>query len=167
MSTAGAQSPCVPASRALSADRPQASSPVLERKISVRANAVTLREALDRVASIARIRFSYSAELLPLTRSACLDYESVSVARILSDLLAGVPVRAVAVGMDQVALTPVERAKPAPPRSSEAQPVMKQVGQLDRVVITGNNSGDSQRGIPVAVSVVSREQLDQRNSGSL
>jgi iron complex outermembrane receptor protein len=164
--SAGAQSSCVPASRALSADATRSGAPLLEKRISVRAKSVTLREALDKVAAAADIRFSYSTETLPLGRPACLDYQSVSVARILSDLFEGVAVRAVAVSADQVALTPVQDEKPAP-RSAESTPVMKQVGLLERVVITGVASDDVQRANPVAVSVVSRENVMARGSASL
>lgn len=164
--SAGAQSSCVPASRALSVDATRSGAPLLEKRISVRAKSVTLREALDKVAAAGHIRFSYSAEALPLDRPACLDYQSASMTRILSDLFEGVAVRAVAVSADQVALTPVQNEKPAP-RSAESMPVMKQVGLLERVVITGVASDEIQRANPVAVSVVSRQDVMARGSASL
>ncbi|MGH9420284.1 MAG: hypothetical protein ACRD3J_09940, partial [Thermoanaerobaculia bacterium] len=77
---AGAQSFCAPASRAAVASLSgNDTSGILARKVSLHDHDVSLREALDRLAATAHIRLSYSAELLQLTRSVCLDYASATV----------------------------------------------------------------------------------------
>ena len=85
-------------------------SPPLDRSITVRATNLSLRDALDRVATAARIRLSYSAEQVPLDRAVCVSADASPAGRILADLLAGTDVAAVVVGTDQVVLTP----RPAP-----------------------------------------------------
>lgn len=165
--TAGAQSWCAPASRAVSASpAPVGSSPTLDRKVSLHGKGISLREALDRVAATARIRLSYTAELLPLAQPVCLEYKSATVGQVLSDLLEGTAVSPVVVGTDQIALTPVRESE-TPELGAKAVPIMKQVGLLNRVVVTGNATSTSQRALPIALDVVSGEQLSQRHSGSL
>ena len=161
-SVAGAQSSCAPAS---GASIPFASSDenLLSRRVSLHGRNVSLRDALDRLAAAARIRLSYSAELLQLSRSVCLEYVSAPVAQVLADLLAGAAVRPVVLGADQIVLTPA----PAPTLSNESAPILKSVGLLDRIVVTGSTIGTSQRALPIALDVVSGPELADRESGSL
>ena len=165
---AGAQSSCTPSARGVSASPATMASSrewagSLARRVSLHGRDISLREALDRLSAAAGIRLSYTAELLPLSSAVCLDYESVSVGDVLTDLLDGVPVRPVAVGVDQVVLAPL------PPEQSvigSPAPVamLARVGLLNRVVVTGSASGGSQRSLPIALDVITGEQLSQRGT---
>ncbi|MEO8575899.1 MAG: TonB-dependent receptor plug domain-containing protein [Gemmatimonadales bacterium] len=161
---AGAQSNCAPATRVSGITVSNAAN-VMDRVVSLHGRGVSLREALDRLAAAARIKLSYAAEQLDLARPVCIEYESATVSRVLADLLAGAQVQPVVLGGDQVALAvvkehPVAKTEPAPQ-------MMKQVGLLDRVVVTGSTIGASQRALPIALDVVGGQQLSQRGSGSL
>lgn len=158
---AGAQPVCAPASRALQT-LPVAANPLMERRISLHGRDVSLRDVLDRVAAASRIHISYSSEALDLSRSVCLDYEYAPLGRILAELLGEDRVRPVVFGADQVVLTPSLMVT-----STEVPvPIMKQIGVLDRVVVTGSTV-TSERGRPFALSVLEAEQLAQRAATSL
>ena len=45
--------------------------------------------------------------------------------------------------------------------------MLQKIGQLDRVVVTGSAAGASQRGLPVALDVVSGKQLSQKGATTL
>ncbi len=160
--TAGAQPSCAPASRAFVPDASAES--LLARKISFRASSVSLRDALDMLADATRIRLSYAADLLPLSRTVCVEYDSAPLGRILADLLEGAAVQPVVIGKDQIVLTPSRVARAATP---DASPIMKQVGLLDRVVVTGNPSQLTDRSTPSAMDVVSGEKIADRGATSL
>ena len=162
--SAGAQSNCAPVSRA-SGISVSNSADVMDRVVSLHGRGVSLREALDRLAAAARIRLSYAAEQLDLARPVCLEYESASVSRILADLLHGALVQPVVLGGDQVVLAAVKEHTPQ--KGEPASPMMKQVGLLDRVVVTGSTIGASQRALPVALDVVGGHELSQRGAGSI
>jgi len=163
---AGAQSSCASPARGASGLADDWTGP-LARKVSLHGREVSLREALDRLAAAARVRLSYTAELLPLTRAVCLAYESAPVGTVLVDLLDGTSLRPVAAGDDQVVLAPT----PAPTAASLAAPqtvvMARQVSVLDRVVVTGSTAGGSQRSLPFALDVISGSQLSQRGAESL
>lgn len=163
---AGAQSSCASSARGASGTADDWTGP-LARKISLYGRDVSLREALDRLAAAARVRLSYTAELLPLTRAVCLAYESAPVGAVLVDLLDGTSLRPVAAGDDQVVLAPTPAGNPGP--AADPQPVMmtRQVSVLDRVVVTGSTAGGSQRSLPFALDVINGSQLSQRGDESL
>jgi len=122
----------------------------LERRVSLQFRDVSLRDALDRVMAVARVRISYSAELLPLDRSVRASFDSASVATVLDALLHDLAVVPVVSGGNQIVLAPVRDARGAPP------PVTRPVGtaELDRVVVTGTADGGAQRALPVALAVI-------------
>ena len=161
-SVAGAQSNCAPASRA-SVPSGSFVENLLSRRVSLHGRNVSLRDALDRLAAAARVRLSYSAELLELSRPVCLEYESAPISHVLDDLLAGAPLRPVVLGADQIVLTPA----PVQTAPVEAGPILKSVGMLDRVIVTGSTVGASQRALPIAMDVVGGQQLSQRSTGSI
>ncbi len=163
--TAGAQASCAPSSRAFVADAESGKHQLLARRISIRAGTLPLREALDVVADAARIRLSYAADLLPLSRSVCLVYESATVAQVLADLISDARVRPVVVGGDQIALAADRHA--ATSGVETPAPIMGQVGLLERVVVTGNTSELLDRSTPAAMSIVTSEKMSDRGSASL
>lgn len=158
---AGAQSSCAPANR-VSVENISSSDDVMRRSVTLHGRDVSLRDALDRLAAAARFRLSYSAEQLDLSKSVCLEYESAPVSAVLDGILAGARVRPVVLGNDQIVLTPTPRQSTA-----ETPMLLKSVGILDRVVVTGSTVGASQRALPVALDVVSGQQLSERGAGSL
>lgn len=107
------------------------------------AGRLTLRAALDRLATEARVRLSYSRELLPLDRQSCLADTPVPFGAALARLLAGTGVSAVAVTDDQIVLAPAPATPDAPP-----------VPVLQRVVVTGSASATPARRLPFALDVV-------------
>ncbi|MBW7932553.1 MAG: TonB-dependent receptor plug domain-containing protein [Gemmatimonadaceae bacterium] len=125
----------------------------LDRRLSVQFRDVSLREALDRVMAVARVRISYSAELLPLDRSVRAAFDSTTVRAVLAELLRDVPVLPVVSGGTQIVLAPVRDVRvPAPPRLAVG------TAELDRVVVTGTADGAPQRALPVSLAVLdSRE----------
>ncbi len=135
----------------------------LDRPITVHATELSLRNALDRVAAISKLRLSYSAEALPLDRAVCLSADAEPVGQVLRDLLAGVSVAAVAVGNDQIVLTPraTTATHQASPQSSRAPEL------LDRVVVTGSAIGAPERELTVGVDVVNGHQLSRQNTTTL
>lgn len=159
---AGAQASCAPAGRA-SVSGVLVTDNILTRRVSLHGRDVALRDALDRLAAAAHIRLSYSAEVLELSRPVCLEYESAPVSAVLADLLAGAAVRPVVLGSDQIVLTPAA----AQTSAQEPVTILKSVGQLDRVVVTGSTVGASQRALPVALDVVQGQQIAERAAGSL
>src|SRR5262249_44900049 len=106
----------------------------LDRPVSAHAPALALREALERVAAVAKIRLSYSSGIVPIDRAVCLEADATPAGRVLAQLLLGVNVTPIVVGDDQVVLAP-RQPNPAPrPTTNEVAPP---VGVLDRVVVTG------------------------------
>jgi outer membrane receptor protein involved in Fe transport len=166
-SAAGAQSNCASSARGASMEPADGEwSGALARRVSLHGHDVSLREALDRLAATARIRLSYTAELLPLTRAVCLAYESASVGSVLTDLLVGTTLEPVAAGSDQVVLAPAPQ-RTSTPSTPPMVTMFRSVGVLDRVVVTGSAAGGSQRSLPIALDVISGQQLSQRDAGSL
>ena len=138
----------------------------LDRRITVRASGLSLRDALDRVAAIAKIRLSYSSEGLPLSRAVCLSANGDPAGKVLAGLTAGTNVVAVPAGGDQVALTP--RQQPAPAAQPEPVPEMApSVGVLDRVIVTGSAVPAPERELTVGVNVLSGRQLARENTSTL
>ena len=78
----------------------------LDRVVSIHVTAISLRDALDRVAALAHLRLSYSTELLPLDRVTCLVADARPVGSVLTSLLAGTRVDPVVASGDQVVLSP-------------------------------------------------------------
>ncbi len=163
----GAQSSCAPAGRAMEVTLVGSDGTgIMSRTVSLHGREIALREALDRLAAAAHIRLSYTAELLPLTRSVCLDYTGAPVGKVLADLLGDAQVQPVLIGGDQVVLAPV-RATIAAQKPVEPEMMLHRIGQLDRVVVTGSAAGASQRSLPIALDVVSGKQVSQNGATTL
>jgi outer membrane receptor protein involved in Fe transport len=158
---AGAQSGCGP--RAAAPAPAGGWAPPLDRSVSLHAGDVSLRSALDRLAAASRVRFSYSADLLPLDRRVCASGDAVPVGQALAELLHGTGVAAVVAGPDQVVLAPSR--EPAAAGAAGAEPV--QTVALDRIVVTGTPNGGSQRALPYALDVLDGGVLERRGTGRL
>lgn len=135
---------------------------VLARTVSFHVREVSLRDALDRLAAVARVRLSYSADLLPLNRRVCVAYDSVALGDALAELLRGTAVVPVIAGTDHVVLAPSPAAVAA-----AAEPPPQKVVVLDRVVVTGSAAGDAQRPLAVALGVLDGRELEKQTAGTL
>jgi len=135
----------------------------LDRFVTAHASRIFLRDALDRVVAITRIRLSYSTESVPLNRTVCLSADRTPVGQVLSDLLAGTNVSAVSVGSDQVVLAPRPEApeKPADPEMAPSMSV------LDKMVVTSSATSSPTREVAVGMDVVSGRQLAHDNASTL
>ena len=136
---------------------PKAESPApLSVRITLHARDVALREALDRIAALARVRISYSGDVVPLDRRVSVARAGTAIGDVLQELLAGLPVAASAVGDDHIVLVPRPRADSA----RAATPV------LERVVVTGSVLGAPERSLPVALDVVRGRDAERRDESS-
>ncbi len=151
------------ASDSLSAQSTARWTAPLDRPVTVHPTALSLRDALDRVAAIAKLRLSYSPEALPLDRAVCLSANAEPVGRVLAGLMAGTNVAAVSAGGNQVALTP----RAVPVQSTPAPDMARSLGVLDRVVVTGSAIGAPERELSVGLNVLSGRQLARENTGTL
>jgi iron complex outermembrane receptor protein len=123
--------------------------------------AVPLRDALDQLAAAARVRLSYSRELLPLDRPSCPTPARTTLGTALARLLAGTGVQAVGVGDDQVVLAPTLR-----PAAEEAPaPTSPRLAVLEQVVVTGSATGAPSRRLPFALDVVDGAALGAAAGG--
>jgi len=138
-------------------------APPLDRALTFRARDLSLRDALDRLAAAARIRISYSAELLPLGQRVCVSREARTVGDALAELLRGTAVEAVVAGPDHVVLA----LRRAPLAEGETAEEFSRVVALERVVVTGSAGGGPQRALPFALDVVSAEQLERAGTSPL
>ena len=133
----------------------------LDRLVTLHARDLALRDALDRLAAAARVRLSYSPELLALDRRVCVSYDSVAAGAVLTDLLDGSAVSPVIAGADQVVLAPAPVSRRAPVHEEH------DVNVLERVLVTDRVLGVSQRNVPTSSTIIDRAQLAQQRGGSL
>ncbi|WP_373068124.1 TonB-dependent receptor [Gemmatimonas sp.] len=153
-------------------------APPLDRVVNLHVPDVPIREALDRLAVVARIELSYSVELLPAGKRVCLTLDRVPVGAVLESLLSGTSLRSIVLGTTQVVLAPtragvvadvgtgaVSAGGLASTASSSAN--SRRASVLDRVVVTGSPDGAPQRGSPFALDVIDGETLARHGVGTL
>src|SRR5687767_13314525 len=78
----------------------------LERPVNLKAQDISLQEALDRLAAAAHLRFTYSAETLQLSKRVSVAYQSATVGQALGDLLRDYAVSPVVVSANHIVLAP-------------------------------------------------------------
>ena len=159
---AHASAPCAARAEA-DAVLPRRYPPPLDRPLVFHARDLALRDALDRLAQAARIRISYSAELLPLERRVCVTRTPTTVGDALAELLRDTPVEAVPAGTDHVVLALRRRAE------GDAAPAdeLGRTVELERIVVTGSAAGAPQRALPVALDVIGPAQLAREGTAPL
>ena len=136
----------------------------LDRLVTLHGRDLALRDALDRLASAARLRLSYSVELVALDSRVCVSYDSVAVGLVLTDLLDGSMVSPVVAGDDQVVLAPTATQR----RSGGTRAAQSaSVSVLDRVLVTGAAVSASARVITSSTKVIDRAQLAKQSRGTL
>ncbi|HEX2207877.1 MAG TPA: TonB-dependent receptor, partial [Longimicrobium sp.] len=142
---------------------PRAWPAPLDRALTFSARDLSLRDALDRLSAAARIRFSYSAELLPLEQRVCVTRDARTVGDALAELLRGTGVEPVVAGEDHVVLAPRRAGADGTLPAEE----FSRVVPLERVVVTGSAGGGPQRALPYVLDVVAREQLEREGTAPL
>ena len=135
-------------------------NPPLDRRVSLHARDISLRDALDRISSDARIRLSYTSEAVPLDNRVCASFDAIPLGEALGLLLRGTPVLPISAGGEDVVLTPSEV-----PGTNEQHDRVPRV--LDRVVVTGSPIEAPARRLTVAMNVVSGAQLSRYAEGNL
>jgi len=144
-------------------DRPIAAWPApLSRVVTLVAGLLPLRTILDRLASDARIRLSYSPDLLPVDRRACVAAGETTVGDALTALLAHTGIAPVIAGADQVVLAPMRAAVTTEP----APDLARTTGQLERVVVTGTATGGPERASPFALAIIDGSTIRQSGIGA-
>ena len=137
----------------------------LDRSISLNEPDIPLRVALDRVAAVAKVRLTYSADLLPRDRRVCLNLDKIPVGVVLTELLRNTQLRPLAIDGDNVVLAPARG-----PTLSEPAPVAEQlrtVSQLEQIVVTGTADGAKKRSSPFALEVIDGAALVRSDATSL
>ena len=156
-------------------------APPLDRIVNLHVPEVSIREALDRLAVVAKIELSYSAELLPVGKRVCLALDRVPVGAVLESLLSGTTLRSIVLGTTQVVLAPSRAGVVADGGSSagvapsasvlasvlSSAPMARRASVLDRVVVTGSPDGAPQRGSPFALDVIDGATLARHGVGTL
>ena len=152
-------------------------APPLDRIVNLHVPEVSIREALDRLAVVAKIELSYSAELLPVGKRVCLALDRVPVGAVLESLLSGTALRSIVLGTTQVVLAPSRAGVVADGGSSagfapsasglSSVPMARRARVLDRVVVTGSPDGAPQRGSPFALDVIDGATLARHGVGTL
>jgi iron complex outermembrane receptor protein len=127
---------------------------------------VSLAEALDRVASAAHVRVSYSSEYVPLSQPACATWRNVPLGLVLFNLLNGTNLHAVLVGSDQIVVAPTYTAKYKNYEEQQNR-ISNTIGVLNRVVVTGSANGASERGLPIALNVITGQELAKTVNNNL
>ena len=138
-------------------------SPPLDRLLTLSLHDVSLRDALDRWAEGARVRLSYSGDLLPLDRRVCVSWSGVAAGDALVDLVGANTVEPLAAGSDQVVLAPVRRQSMADTRPLTTS----DIGLLQRVVITSSSVAMPQRAMTIAMDVLKGPALARQGVTSV
>jgi iron complex outermembrane recepter protein len=128
----------------------------LDREITLRARDISLREGLDRIAASAHLRFSYSAETLPVDRRICVAYQKLAVGAALADLLAGTGVQPIPAGPDHIVLA-----------SGANHTALPEIIPLEKIVVTGSVNGMPRRALTVGVDVIAGRTLETQHATSL
>src|SRR5207253_6386683 len=138
---------------------PSAWSSPLDRRVSLHARDISLRDALDRVSTAARIRLSYTSEAIPLDSRVCASFDSIPIGEALGLVLRGAPVLPVSAGGEDV--VPVPSSTPGAGEREHMPRV------LDHVVVTGGAIETPARDLTVAMNVMSGAQLSRYAEGNL
>ena len=127
----------------------------LDRSITLRVRDVSLRDALDRIAAVSRIRLTYSAESLPLDRRVCANFDNVAVGAALAAVLSGTSVSAVPTASDHIVLVAAQTV------------ALPEIIPLEKIVVTGSTTGMPRRSLTVGVDVIDGRTLETQGMSSM
>lgn len=147
----------------LVADSSRAATPwtaPLDTRVTLRAKDLPLRDALERVSALSGVQLAYASDLLPLDRRTCVEAAGAPVGGVLTMLLAGSGVEPKVVA-GRVVLAP--RGGDASPEAEMA----RQVGTLERVLVTGSAVASARRPLAIGVEVVDGERLRRESRSTL
>ena len=133
----------------------------LDRTVTLHAGTVSLPEALTRITSAARLRLSYSRDLLPADRRICLEFAAAPVGAVLGSILSGTPLAAVVAGTDHVVLA---TSHPAVAVTGAGE--LPNVVVLDGINVAAQAAGPD-RAAGMVVSSVDGRVLEQQGTSSL
>lgn len=97
--------PCTPTASQTSTQPAKHWSAPLDRVVSLQQGALPLQQALARLAAAAQVRLSFSTDLLPSNRIACMAYRGVAIGDVLRSMLRDSGLEPVAAGTDQIVLS--------------------------------------------------------------
>jgi iron complex outermembrane receptor protein len=152
---ASAQSPCPATRYVASTNTTEAWTAPLDRTVSLRARDITLRDALDRVAAAARLRFSYSSETLTLDQRVCATFDQAAVGAVLAELLRGTGVSAISAGGEQVVLVAARNG------------ALPEIIPLEKIVVTGSTNGLPRRALTVGLEVIQGSALEHQHAATM
>jgi iron complex outermembrane receptor protein len=132
---------------------------MVDRRVTLHARDIALRDALDRIALAATVKLSYSGDNLPLDRRVSVDRDSAPVLDVLGELVRPYGVDAVAISSDLIVL--------APRRGVATDSAARSIAVLERVVVTGSVIAASERPLPIALDVIQGRDIERRDEGNL
>ena len=132
----------------------------LDVRVTLHARDISLRDALDRLTALARVRLAYSADYLPIDRRVCVVAEQQPLGAVLDAVLRGAGVQVVVVA-GRIVLSPAVASAAGP------APVSRSVSVLERVVVTGNAVAAPRRPLVIGMEVIDGDQLRRQGTASL
>jgi outer membrane receptor protein involved in Fe transport len=132
----------------------------LDTRVTLHAHDVSLRDALDRLTAVSRVRLAYSADYLPIDRRVCVSADQQPLGALLNAVLRGAGVQVLVVA-GRVVLSP------AVVSTTTSAPVSHTVSVLERVVVTGNAVAAPRRPLVIGMEVIDGDQLRRQALGSL
>jgi iron complex outermembrane receptor protein len=132
----------------------------LDTRVTLHARDVSLRDALDRLTAVSRVKLAYSADYLPVDRRVCVAADQQPLGALLSTVLRGAGVQVLVVA-GRVVLSPATVTATAPLLA------LHSVSVLERVVVTGNAVAAPRRPLTIGMEVIDGEQLRRQALSSL
>ena len=132
----------------------------LDTRVTLRVRDVSLRDALDRLTAVSRVRLAYSADYLPVDRRVCVSAEQQPLGALLHTMLRGIDVQVLVVA-GRVVIAPALRSATSTPPASQG------VNVLERVVVTGNAVAVPRRPLVIGVEIIDGDHLRRQALSSL
>lgn len=156
---AGAQLSCV------TAPSVQAQWPApLDRQVVIGEGVLSVRDAIERAGTAARVHFTYQADLLPQGRTVCAGAAKMRLGDALVQWLDGSRLKAVVAGEDRIVLALVRTVNAVTP--ALAAPAMA-TAQLAPVVVVEQGQPGVRENETISRTVVSGEQLEATGSPTM
>ncbi|NJD09620.1 MAG: TonB-dependent receptor [Gemmatimonadetes bacterium] len=133
----------------------------LDRQVTLHEGLVSLPDALARITTAARLRLSYSRDLLPPARRTCLEFSGTPVGAVLERILSGTSLAPVVAGIDRVVLATDHAAL-----AVAAEPVDPDVVVLDGIAVNAQAAAPD-RPAGVVVASVDGRALEQQGASTL
>jgi outer membrane cobalamin receptor len=132
----------------------------LNARVTLHAQDLSLRDAIDRVSALAHMLIAYSSEILPLDRRSCVDVNDAPLGQVLATLLDGTSAEATVVA-GRVVLAPRIGVTP------ESTEMARELGTLQRVVVTGNAVAAPRRALTIGMEIIDGARLRSEARSSL